>query len=62
MMTRTGRSEYAANLTPGPSIHSPLVQRTVFLLGVPDNVGVFSQGQRAFLEYHRNSVLLQRRR
>jgi hypothetical protein len=28
----------------------------------PVNVGMFSQGQRAFLDYHRNSVLLQARR
>jgi putative restriction endonuclease len=47
----------------GTLIQSPVVHRpSLRLMGVETesivNVGAFSQGQKQFLDYHRNSVLL----
>jgi putative restriction endonuclease len=54
--------EDAGRLIISPVAHSESLRRMGVETEAPVNVGVFSQGQRAFLEYHRNSVLLQRRR
>jgi putative restriction endonuclease len=54
--------EDAGRLIISPVAHAESLQRMGIDTGNPVNVGVFSEGQRAFLDYHRNSVLLQARR
>jgi hypothetical protein len=50
--------EDAGRLIISPVAHNESLQRMGIDTEQPVNVGVFSQGQRAFLDYHRNSVLL----
>jgi putative restriction endonuclease len=45
-----------------PVAHVGSLERMGVTMNEPINVGSFSQGQRKFLEYHRNSVLLRARR
>jgi putative restriction endonuclease len=54
--------EDAGRLIISPVAHTESLRRMGIETEAPVNVGVFSQGQRAFLDYHRNSVLLQARR
>ena len=54
--------EDAGRLIISPVAHTESLQRMGIDTGNPVNVGVFSEGQRVFLDYHRNSVLLQARR
>lgn len=44
-----------------PVAHRPSLQRMGIDVSVPTNVGSFSSGQKSFLEFHRQSVLLQSR-
>jgi hypothetical protein len=50
--------EDAGRLIISPVAHTESLRRMGIETEHPNNVGVFSQGQRAFLDYHRNSVLL----
>jgi putative restriction endonuclease len=50
--------EDAGRLIISPVAHTESLRRMGIETEAPVNVGVFSQGQRAFLDYHRNSVLL----
>jgi putative restriction endonuclease len=50
--------EDAGRLIISPVAHNESLRRMGIDTEQPVNVGVFSQGQRAFLDYHRNSVLL----
>src|SRR3984893_6633314 len=50
--------EDAGRLIISPLAHDESLRRMGIDTEQPVNVGVFSQGQRAFLDYHRNSVLL----
>jgi putative restriction endonuclease len=50
--------EDAGRLIILPVAHDESLRRMGIDTEQPVNVGVFSQGQRAFLDYHRNSVLL----
>jgi putative restriction endonuclease len=50
--------EDAGRLIISPVAHTESLRRMGIETEHPINVGVFSQGQRAFLDYHRNSVLL----
>lgn len=42
-----------------PVAHRPSLERMGISVNAPTNVGSFTRGQRAFLEFHRQSVLLQ---
>jgi len=50
--------EDAGRLIISPVAHGESLRRMGIDTERPINAGVFSQGQRAFLDYHRNSVLL----
>jgi hypothetical protein len=50
--------EDAGRLIISPVAHNASLRRMGIETEQPVNVGVFSEGQRAFLDYHRNSVLL----
>jgi putative restriction endonuclease len=50
--------EDTGRLIVAPVAHTESLRRMGIETEAPINVGVFSQGQRAFLDYHRNSVLL----
>jgi putative restriction endonuclease len=50
--------EDAGRLIISPVAHDESLRRMGIDTERPVNVGVFSQGQRVFLDYHRNSVLL----
>ncbi len=50
--------EDTGRLIISPVAHAPSLQKMGVETTVPVNVGVFSEGQRRFLDYHRNSVLL----
>jgi hypothetical protein len=54
--------EDAGRLIISPVAHTDSLQRMGITIDRPVNVGTFSEGQRTFLDYHRNSVLLQARR
>lgn len=54
--------EDAGRLIISPVAHTESLRRMGIDTRNPVNVGVFSEGQQAFLDYHRNSVLLQARR
>jgi putative restriction endonuclease len=41
-----------------PVAHTESLRRMGIETEQPVNVGIFSQGQRTFLDYHRSSVLL----
>ncbi|MFM9939796.1 MAG: HNH endonuclease [Hyphomicrobiaceae bacterium] len=45
-----------------PISHRPPLERMGIRTAEPVNVGTFSQGQRRFLDFHRNAILLQMRR
>ena len=48
--------EGSGRLLISPVAHQPSLARMGIRLDEPLNVGVFSQGQRQFLEYHRENV------
>ena len=50
--------EDAGRLIISPVAHTDSLRRMGIETEQPVNVGIFSEGQRAFLDYHRNSVLL----
>jgi hypothetical protein len=50
--------EDAGRLIISPVAHTDSLRRMGIETKQPVNVGIFSEGQRAFLDYHRNSVLL----
>jgi putative restriction endonuclease len=50
--------EDSGNLIISPVAHKPSLQRMGVETGRATNVGAFTEGQRQFLEFHRNSVLL----
>jgi putative restriction endonuclease len=50
--------EDSGNLIISPVAHRPSLQRMRIETSRPLNVGGFTQGQREFLDYHRNAVLL----
>jgi hypothetical protein len=54
--------EDAGRLIVSPVAHRESLRRMGIEIEQPVNVGAFSEGQRAFLDYHRNSVLLQAQR
>ena len=54
--------EDAGRLIVSPVAHTESLRRMGIETELPVYVGVFSEGQRAFLDYHRNSVLLRARR
>ena len=54
--------EDAGRLIISPVAHGESLRRMGIETERSVNVGVFSEGQRAFLDYHRNSVLLQAQR
>jgi putative restriction endonuclease len=54
--------EDAGRLIISPVAHTDSLRRMGITTDRPVNVGMFSEGQRTFLDYHRNSVLLQARR
>jgi putative restriction endonuclease len=54
--------EDAGRLIISPVAHIESLRRMGIETEKPLDVGVFSEGQRAFLEYHRNSVFLQAQR
>jgi len=51
--------ENSGDLIISPVAHKPSLQRMGVETNRPVNVGKFTEGQRQFLDYHRNSVLLQ---
>jgi putative restriction endonuclease len=51
--------EDSGTLIVSPVAHVPSLNRMGVLTDRVLNVGTFTQGQKQFLEYHRNSVLLQ---
>jgi predicted restriction endonuclease len=50
--------EDSGNLIISPVAHRPSLQRMGVETERVTNVGAFTEGQRQFLEFHRNSVLL----
>jgi len=50
--------EDTGRLIISPVAHAPSLQKMGVATDRPVNVGIFSEGQRKFLDYHRNSVLL----
>jgi hypothetical protein len=50
--------ENDGNLLISPVAHTESLQKMGLSLHVPVNVGTFSHGQKVYLEYHRESVLL----
>ena len=54
--------EDAGNLIISPVAHIESLRRMGIETENTVNVGAFSEGQRAFLDYHRNSVFLQAQR
>jgi putative restriction endonuclease len=50
--------EDSGQLIISPVAHGPSLQKMGITTDAPVNVGQFSEGQRQFLDYHRNSVLL----
>jgi hypothetical protein len=50
--------EDAGRLIISPVAHAPSLQKMGVATDKPVNVGIFSEGQRKFLDYHRNSELL----
>jgi hypothetical protein len=57
--TRGGAARSSAGrLIISPVAHLQSLQRMGISTEAPVNVGDFSEGQKRFLEYHRNSVLL----
>lgn len=53
--------EDKGRLIVSPVAHLPSLQKMGVVTDEPVNVGVFSEGQKRFLDYHRNSVLLMAR-
>jgi hypothetical protein len=54
----SGLQERQQNIIVPLVAHSPSLQRMGVATDEVVNVGTFSEGQRQFLDYHRNSVLL----
>jgi hypothetical protein len=52
--------EDSGNLIISPVAHHPSLQRMGIETNRSVNVGTFTEGQRQFLDYHRNAVLLKR--
>jgi putative restriction endonuclease len=50
--------EDSGNLIISPVAHRPSLQRMGVETDRTMNVGIFTKGQRQFLEFHRNAVLL----
>ena len=55
----TGSPQGDGALIVSPVAHRPSLERMGVPTGSDLNVGTFSSGQRRFLEYHRDAVLLQ---
>jgi putative restriction endonuclease len=50
--------EDSGNLIISPVAHQPSLQKMGVETSRTINVGAFTEGQRQFLDYHRNAVLL----
>ena len=50
--------EDSGDLIVSPVAHRPSLERMGIDVDKPTNVGAFTEGQRTFLDFHRNAVLL----